>query len=295
MSVTGLLNPKNAAPNTGGGFKEGLIRVDNSIFRVVQPNAAAGEVARGPHLALVWDITRLDENMEPLTDEHDQPIVETLTFGVGGKSLTNYRVGKADGPDDQEIEDLGDKVGTEGPTLYPIQDPPAKINPKSGIHYLYVSLENKYDEAHINHTWAPDHIGLLAHMSTVPGEGTMKGKDGVERPFMMKVVDKVLKLGYENKGSKGAAKGSKVSEAETTLGSILEALSEKLDGKAPRTLKKFGLDVAEALRAAEVDAKLMIPITNLYKDIAWLSKNAKKYDMTVDTEDNTIAFGTPKE
>lgn len=297
----GLLNPKNAAPDTGGsGFKEGMIRVDTSVFRVHKdkdPDPLPKDyIPRDPICALIWDVTRLNENMEPMTDEHENPLIETLKFGLGGKSITKVHPGKAEGPDDEEVEDLGVVVGTEGPTVF-MADKDFQIHPKSAIHYLYNSLKNKVDEKFIDRVWAPDWNGLVVFMKSHVTDDKIKDSKGVERPISYKVVDKVVAMGKKAKGeaaSKGEVKGGadpKSKEAETKLVPILEALSSELDTTSI-TMKAFNTRVATALKKNEVDAKLHVPILALIKDEQWLKKNSDKFDMTVDFEERTVVFGT---
>ncbi len=111
----GWANPKNAAPDTGGGggFKEGLVQVDLSEYGVHQNKGAEGKEQPAPITALIWDVTRLDENMEPLHNpEGGEALTEKLVFSLGGKSITKVHPGKGSGPDDEEIEDQGAAVGT---------------------------------------------------------------------------------------------------------------------------------------------------------------------------------------
>jgi hypothetical protein len=129
----------------------------------------------------------------------------------------------------------------------------------------------------------------------------MTGDDGKERNISYKVVDKILRAPYEKKG-KGAAVASigdksdkassngKDTDAEAKLKPILEALSTEMAGET-LTKKALATRVSTALQKGKIDAKMHVPILNLVKDDAWLKKNANKFDMTVDADENTIQFG----
>lgn len=306
----GLFNPKNVAPDTGGpGFKEGPVRVDASNLVIYQSPAPktpkADYVQPLPIVALMWDVTRLDENLEPLTDEHDNPLTEQLRFSLGGKSLAQVHPGKADNADDEEIEDLGEKVGTKGDTLFMVNSN-FQIHPKSSVHYLYKSLVSKVDDKFIDRVWAPDWNGMVTVMKIETSGDTMTQEDQngkkVERPVTYKVVEKVVSMGKGKgkaaAGGKDAGKdasgkdgGNDRATEEKAIQPILEAISSELDGTQV-TMKALNSRVSKALQASKIDTKQHVSILALVKDDEWLKKNAKKYDMTVDTEERTVAFGT---
>lgn len=290
----GLLNPKNYAQDTGGGgFKEGFVRVDRSVFKVHQAPPRGGEVLQ-PVCALAWDVTRLDEDLEPLLDDSGAPITELLPFSLGGKSLPQVHPGGADSIDDEDVQDLLVAVGTEGPTIF-LVNPEFKINPKSSAAHLFASLikvDSKMEEI-VDRTWAPDYAGMVVFLKSIPDPTvSMADAKGVTRPTNFKTVDKIVKSPGQAK-TKGAAAGKDGganSETESALKSILEALSHEMDGKQ-LTLKALNTRVSRALQAGKVDTKLHIPTLALAKDAAWLKKNAEKYDMTVDFEAGTVVFG----
>lgn len=307
LMARGLFKQENAAQDTGGGgFKEGLIRVDASVYKVYQasPPTTPGKKfeQRPPVAALSWAITRLDEDQSPLVDGDDNPITEVLTFGLGGKSLASVNPGDAESPDDEEPTDLGVEVNTEGPTLFFKGD--FKIHPKSAAYHLMQSLlKAGFKEDYVYREWAPDYKGLVCFMKTfLDQENKMMGNDGVERPVGYKVVDKIIRAPYEKKAGKGAAAGAGAGDkaasngkgdagSEAILKPILEALSTELDGEN-LTFNALSKRVSKALQAGKVDAKQHVPVLALVKDVKWLTKNKAAYDMTIDADEQTVLFGT---
>jgi hypothetical protein len=359
----GLLNPKNAVESMGGGFKEGLVEVLKSSFQVHQSPlprlrdedkmteeqkeeaiAKLKERQRAPITALVWLVQRLDEEtQEPLTDDKDEPVTEELVFGLGGKSLGQVHPGLAAGPEDdeEEVEDLGTEPNTEGPTIYFVNKD-FRINSKSSVVYLMQSLgdgrkaEKKgedefpgcgFKEEYIDRQWAPDYVGLVAHMKTFLSGSTMKGEDGKDRPIAYKIVDKILKAPYEGKGKqkagagvgtgagstgaggkkglqKASAKtdsksatpasaesnGSGSSDAEKVIAPILQGLSEDLDGQK-LTRKALTTRVGTILTSTNVAPNLHVPVLSLLKDPKWMAANGARFDMEYNADDNTVVFG----
>ena len=128
----GLLNPKNFVESGGGGgFKEGIRKVVNSMFKV-DHQEFEGAAPRPPVVALVWTCERLDDDLDPMVDEATgEAMVETLKFPLGGKSLSKIHPAEATGPEDDEPEDAGVEVNTEGPTLF-VVDPKWQLDPRYG-------------------------------------------------------------------------------------------------------------------------------------------------------------------
>lgn len=304
----GFFNPKNYAPDTGGSFKEGLVRVDQSCFKVNQVKPPdplpKNYLPKPPFVALVWNITRLDEDQKPLETADGDPVTEVLSFGLGGKSIGSIHPGNASGPDDEEVEDLDVEPGTEGNTLFFTGGEMPQLHPKTGVAHLIASLRAKgFKEEYLERVWAPDYKGLVCFMKawfSDDPKDAMVGADGKERPVPYKVVDKILSAPYEKKGKAAAAgagsagekaaSNGKNSEAEATLKPILEAISTELAGETI-SKKALSIKVGAALQKAKVDAKAHVPILGLVKDDGWLKKNGSKYDMTFDADENQITFG----
>jgi hypothetical protein len=300
----GLFQPKNFAPDTGGGFKEGMVRVEKSAFTVHKSpdpeNPQKGYVPRVPFCALKWTLTRLDEDLDPIKDDEGTAITEVAFFSLGGKSLVQVHPGNGSSADDEEVEDLGDTVGVEGNTLFLIASN-FQLHPKSGGAHLFASLKAKdYSEDYLDRVWAPDFEGMVCFMKNVPDPEVMiTGNDGKERPTPFKVVEKIIVFPYKNKGAgkttgKTKDTGPKVdAETESTLSAVLQKLSEELDGQK-LSKKALANRVATALQKAKIASKQQITVLELVKNEAWLKKNAGLFDLTVN-EDGSITFGTLKE
>lgn len=298
----GLFQPKNFAPDTGGGFKEGMVRIDKSVFVVHKApdpeNPPKDYVARAPVCALKWSITRLDEDLDPITDDDGGAITEVATFSLGGKSLVQVHPGNASSAEDEEVEDQGDKVGAEGNTLFLIA-PNFQLHPKSGAAHLFASLKAKdYSEEYLDRVWAPDFEGMVCFMKNVPDTDVMiTGNDGKERATPFKVVEKIVVFPYKSKGKTDkAAKGGgeKVdSEVEGVLSGILQKLSEELDGQQV-SKKALANRVSSAIQKAKVQSKQQIAVLDLLKNESWLKKNSGLFDITLNA-DGSVVFGTLKE
>jgi len=294
MTLRGLFNPKNAAPDTGGQFKEGFVRVDDSTLAVVQDAGAR----RGPYVALKWAVTRLDEDQNPLEGSEGDTIQETLLFSLGGKSLACCHPGQAESPDDDEetVEDLGATIGVEGNTLR-LLDKSWQIHPKSGLMHLMVSLDGKVKEAYTDRVWAPDWKGCVFYMKSLVTDDTIKGDDGKDRPITYKVVDRVVRGPGEGK-SKEQAKAKTATgtakkgagEAEEMAGKVMTRLATDQKG-ATLTVKSLGVAVGQLLNKHKVDSKLHVPIITLIKDVAWVQRNQAKFGYQLDTTEGTITFG----
>ena len=292
----GLLNPKNAVKSTGGGFKEGIIRVDDSYFAVNKlPESSTSPIVA----ALTWDVTRLDEELEPLTHpEDDTPITETLIFGCGGKSLPQVHPGKAESPDDSEIEDAGDTPGhSRGNTLYLINQD-WRPHEKSSVMHLFKSLQVAgYKEEYLDRIWAPDFKGLIVRMRTEVTDEKINPND--KNTISYKVVDRIIRAPYEKPKSKttgkapvgAAANGQdKGAEAEGLLAMILVTLQEANPGVS-MTRKALNTRINQQLQERKIDPRLFVPVMSFTKDDAWLRKHAADYGMTVDFDKGTVVFG----
>lgn len=310
--VHGLFNPKNASESSGGGsFKEGNCLVTRSVYRVYKKPDYAGKPPSEPVLALVWDVTRLDDDLQPLRTDEGGELKEQIVVSLGGSSLVKAHPGMAEGPESDEAEDLGDAINTEGPTVFVIKEGwfPDK---RSGITHLNDSLTKKgFDPKIIDRGWAPDFVGGIYFMKTwIDADNKLPADDkGVERGTPYKIVEKIIRFPYEAKGGKAdnkAAKGKKAeatsepetaqggSDKEVILSGILNELTEELDGEEV-SRKAFKQRVIAKLNANEVDPKLHVPISGLVMDDKWITKNLKKFDMKYDAEKNTIQVGTVPE
>jgi hypothetical protein len=284
--AAGLMSPENAVKGAGA-FKEGFIRIDSNSYKVHQ---AKGEDAV-PATKWVWQVTRLNESgEEPLVDEHDEPIREELAFSFGGKCLPFIHPARADGPDDEEPEDMGTEVGAEGNTLY-LNAPDWRPNERSGVIILTASMQKAgVKSEYLKRCWTPDWNGCVFEMRQSAPE---KGRDG--REFSYKICSKVL-VGPGGK-AKAAGAGSKVnsgakaggsSDLEPLLTGVIMGLSQEMDGQQV-TKKAFVNRVRAALDEKKVDSKLIVPALTLVKNDIWLKERAGLLDISV--SENAILFG----
>lgn len=286
----GLMNPKNAS-KSAGPFKEGFVRVDSNSYRVHQNKAGEGQAEAIPATKWFWGITRLAEDgTSPLLDEHDEPITEELFFSFGGKCLPFVHPGRATSPEDEEPEDLGTELNTEGNTIF-VAAPNWTPNERSAVIVLTRSMATAgINSMYYDRCWAPDWNGCVFYMTTQVGD---KGADG--RSFNYKIVSKVLTGPGSKKNTKAAAVSApngKPAEAEAQIAPILTALSEELDGQSI-TRKAFLNRVRGKLEETKIDSKLMIPTLNYARDDKWLIANGPKYDFSYDPDTSTITFGSP--
>lgn len=297
------MDPANAATSTGGSrFKEGNVRVINSTFAV---NKSGGVDSKAtPVTALVWTVERLDDDLAPLTDEDNNPLIEKLAFSLGGKSLPKVHPGKGDSPDDDAPEDLGDEVDTEGNTLV-LVDETFRPHEKSGIMHLVKSLHKAGWKPEYSRMWAPDYKGLVAFMQPFADKDVMIMSEysKKEEPVNYKVVTKIHTAPYEKKGSKAvpdkgdksdkpAAEGAKAANpADDLAQAILEKIITAKDGN---TLTKKALMLAATQHTTKLEPKLQVPVMSLFKEDKWLNLHIGK-GYTVDTDDDgkiiSLAFG----
>lgn len=309
MARIALLDPKNFAPE-GSKFKEGYVRVDKSAYAVVQDRPYGAQAQKPPYTALVWDVTRLSEELEPMNDDDGNPLTEKLNFSLGQKSLAMIHPGNGTGPDDDEPEDLGEEVGVEGNTLL-LKVDDFKLNSKSGLAKLSASLTKMgYTALHMSRMWAPDFKGVVFHMKPELSDEKILGDDGKEHPISYKIADKFFPAGKVATGAaaplpkKGAQSEKKAAsgsggangkapadnDAEKLLDPIMLKLSEDLDKQAI-TRKALSAKVAGELQSAGIETKMHIPILTLVKDAGWLEKNGPRYDFSFNADAGTVTFG----
>lgn len=312
MKATGLLNPKNAVESSGGNqFKEGNVRVDHSCFMVVPPPTdkdgnvyKRDGVESQPTLALVWKVTRLDEDDDPIMDEHESPLTEELKFGLGGKALAKAHPGNGSSADDDEPEDQGSDSNAEGNTIF-VVDSSFKLNVNSAVVVLMNSLEKAgWPADMLDRVWAPDYIGSIFWMKTDSVkdekgvERTMKDNKGNDRPVTYKVVGKIRKEGFKEKAKKAvkgkedagkADKGAKGgNEADALAIKVLTAIAEDRAGESMTRKTLSTMLIPKKLKDLKIDAKNHVPILSLVKDDNWLKKNASKFSAETTEEDGNI-------
>lgn len=314
----GLFNPKNAAPDTGGGFREGLLNIVEAEIAVVQRDARQGQEQEAPHPALVLTGVQLDpDTQEPMTDGDGKAVKQVLNLGLGGKSLAALHPGVAESPDSDDVEDQGTDVGTSGNTVFMVKE--YQIHPKTGLMVFMDSLQKAgWKEEYLNRVWAPDFVGSTFFITThlEPTGEKEKGQDGKERDRTIpyKIVKKIIRAGYESAGKAGKA-GKGVGKATTGAASkesqsaaaqsngagesadeavvaaltpILMALSEELSGQSV-SVKALRTRITKQLNTAGVNPKLHVPVLQLAANPAWMEANGPMFDLTV--EGGMVTFG----
>ncbi len=299
MRPVGLVNPKNAAESSGG-FKEGLVRIDTSVYKVHKGKSGDGQEESAPKVALVWNVTRLDEDKEPLTDDEDNPIQEEVVFSLGGKSLQHVRPGRADSADSEDIEDMGVEINAEGPTVFVVNQSwhPDK---KSSIVALQESLIGKGLD--LDRTWAPDYVGAIVYLKSKPSGQIISRPDKsgrmVDQTYSYKIVDKVekgflqpsakVKIVKVKTTSAANGKATDSSEVESKLKPIMDQISLDNTGKS-MTKKALATTVNRLLAEHQVPPILTMPIMTLVRDDNWLTANGSRFDFSFNPADNQVSF-----
>lgn len=285
----GLMNPEKATKSTGG-FKEGLVRIDSNSYKVHKGKAGEGQAELVPATKWSWKVTRLNEEREPLTDEHDQVVTEELLFSFGTKCLPSIHPGKCESLDDEDVEDLGTQMevgetpAAEGNTVY-LVDPNWAPHEKSGIMTLTKSMAAlAVPKAYLDRCWAPDWVGCIFDMRTQAGD---KGKDG--NAFTYKIVHQVI-IGPGATKGKAKAGGKATESAEEYLAPRMHKISEEMDGQT-LTRKAFLNRVRDILTSDKTDSKLLVPVLSLCKDDKWLADHGETFDYYLDPAAQTITFG----
>lgn len=271
-TARGLFKTENFAEQLDGfKFKEGFVRVDSSVYKVHQNrerknddgSTTPGEIK----LAWVLGVTRFDEDMNPLKDEHDEDLTEEFVLSLGGKALAQAHPGKADSPEDEEVDDQGDEVNSEGNTIFMV-NPDYKLHPSTASAKFMDSLNNAGWKEDYNRCWAPDYVGSVFFVKGEPNkiEGKVD-KKGKPVEYDVKVVSKIVKAGYEVKSggaSKAAAKAGKSAQAA-------EKQSKGAGAEASGVAEK-----AAAAEKADNSAKSPSPAEAALKPI--LQKISEHYD-----------------
>lgn len=325
----GLFNPKNAAPDSGGGFREGLLNIVDAEISVVQRDARAGQEQELAHPALVLTGVQLDpDTQEPVTDGDGKPVKQVLNLGTGSKSLQFMHPGVADSPDSDDVEDQGTEVGATGNTIYMVKDD-YRLHPKTGLMVFMGSLEAAgWKEEYLNRVWAPDFVGSTFFITTRldPTGEKEKGPDGKERERTIpyKVVGKIIRAGYEGggkaktgkaagKAAAGAAKGANgaatpASVAATAAGNgagagasvsadegVVAALTPILMTLSEElsgqsvSVKALRTRVTKLLNTNNVNPKMHVPALQLVANPAWMEENGPMFDLTV--AEGMVTFG----
>ena len=293
MSKLALFNPENFAPestqNAKKQFQEGWVRVDQSAIKVI--NTAPANKDPQPVLAKVWDITRLNEDLEPLVDPSaDEELRETLVYKMGKQALAIVHPANGSSPDDNSPERLGDTIGTSGNTFDVADGQTFQLHPKTGAAHLMNSLKKcGVPDTILNRGWCPDEVGCIFYMKSLV-DGQMDNKftkrDGTEVnekvDITYKVVDKI-----SGTMPRGAKKSSPAADLGTATISVLDKI--KADLNEPVTKKTFKLRVNAAMQSLSTPPALRVPILNNLTDDTWLANNLEDNGLVYDGVNVSLA------
>jgi hypothetical protein len=280
------------------GFQEGWGAVTNAVICVHQynPDKTTGDQLP-PFLALALTIQRTDDAGK---ETDDDPVTEYLKVD---KDLDKARPGNADGAEDEDPEDLGDALGTEGNTIW--CNDGYKFNSKSKFMVFTKSLEScGFKPEVLGRGFAPDLVGLKAHFKQVP---LPKIDPSAKRDPMALVVDKITQYPYEKRSpAKGKATGkatavaasAKVApvakadlngeDASAAAAGLLIELAAELSGQAVSKQKLFTLGFSRAIKA-KVDKGMHKGIQEAFKSDEWLAAQAEAIGAAYDGGEMTFA------
>jgi len=288
-----IFDPKTFVESGGGQFQEGNIQVVESkylVHKAQERQAKPGETVEPtiPHMVLAWRCKRLNEQLVPMTDESGE-IFEDLQFGFGTKSLQHVHPGRADSPDDEQVEDAGTEVGASGPTIV-IMPSFEGLNTKSSLSVLINSLvEASLSPTIRNRAWAPDYVGGIFHMKSTT---TQKNDRGADVPIMIgsngkpvgyKVVDKIHRQPTGKLEASAPAGGNAAAPASS--GGAAAPAGGSVEPKTIDVLKKFSKDnqgksfkrkafygaVAEAMDGVIEQGQPRLEALTLIKNDTWLA------------------------
>jgi hypothetical protein len=259
----GMFRQENLAPDTGGSFKEGNLKVIKAaVFRNHHPDVRPGQKDRGTVVAIALECNRLDEDLDPILDQDEEPVKETIILGLGNGSLKDVHPGVAGSleealsEDGEGIEDQGTEDGEEGNTLF-LVNKEWKLHPKTAAGIFFASLQKgrekekekgqflfkgcqlppeKVDALFYGPSWK----GYVFHIKNwVDPDNTIKDEQGKDRTISYKVVEKVLKS--PGKGGKEEEKGEKEEKpAKTGKKKLADDGDEAPAAAAPKKEAKEG-------------------------------------------------------
>lgn len=292
------------------GFQEGNFEVTGAKISVFQypPSKKTGEQL-APFLACVLTLQKTDEQGNATEDE---PMEKPLR---AEKDLGKMRPGNAQSREDDEPEDLGDELNTEGNCIYAEEN--AKINANTQFAKFMKSLEEKGFRADIlGAGYMPDLIGLKGHAKSEKGEKQVIDGRDVEANYF--VVDRITVRPYEKStAKKPTAKASTAASAATsaakpatkpaakeeaeapevnedaaaTATAILAELATELEGETRDAKKLFSMCYSRLVREKDRNKKLDKEVQELFKNEAWLIEAGADLGFTF--EDGVFTFGTP--
>lgn len=272
MAKRGTLSGDKAIQG-GFGIQSGIVRVKDARFKIQEWSKKDGSWTG--HV-LVWQLDV--QKSDPKGVVEDESLVEQQDFILcwgskekdeNGNPTYRFHPANSKGVDDEEPEDLGVEVGTEGNTFctpesaetesMPFKDAPAVLF-SMGLEKLGFRKEVS------NRAYCPEYVGLVIEVETVQPDVLAKHlgvrynppKDGKPQPQWM--VKKIHVFPWDAQKSAGKAKGAaagagagKGASASTSTASA----STKSNGKANGAADEVDIAAYAADRAREVgkDAK----------------------------------------
>lgn len=270
-----------------GLFQEGNFTIKEAAIVVAQynPNRDTGEQAP-PFLAARLTLQPLDASGKQPADA--EPFEKSLR--IEG-DLSKLRPGKAKSREDNDPEDLGDEVGTEGNCIY--CDGASKINANSIWSVFVKSIEDLgFKPGLLGDGWVEDFVGLSAHAITKKSEKRqIRGRD-VETNYF--VVDKIIERPYEKgekaattvkKAAAGAAKANgtvrSIKEspaqneaADTVATTLLAELTGELTGENREKGKVYAMAYSRLVRDKDRNKALDKIVGDLLRSDEWLASKA---------------------
>ena len=254
--MRGSFNPKDAV--TGGGFTlEGNFEVIKSVIAVVQlpPNTKTGKQS-DPFPALHVEGYKLDENWA----RSEEPELVHQDFRIG--KLEDFRPGSLQNPNDmnEEPEDLGREVGTEGNALFCEQ---GKQPYKDSAFMMFTDSLLKpggFKPSEIDKACASVFEGMKLHLK-VANMRTYKNADGADVTPTTSVCDQAISVYPYDKPKVGKAVTKPTPAPKAGGGKVVGTIG--VTGKTVQAPKGVGgVSAAESTDEPDLMAVALEMITN---------------------------------
>ena len=229
---------------------------------------------------------------------------ESVTVPIRLGTLDTIRPGKLKNPDDinEEIEDLGNEIDTEGNSVF--GETGAKVSGNWG--QMEQSLRGKGFRAEVvERSYMPDYVGMKFHIKTI-STGKYKDKNTQEEKDSTALVcDQIHTFPYEAKKS-GGKKGGTSAKASTSAPAaavedpmaaavgVFSELSDTFKKAVPsgKQIKRsmFQVQVQLEVGRKKLDNGTKTAILNLIKNDEQLVELANAVGFGVDLDESTVIF-----
>lgn len=259
---------------SGFGIQEGRVKLSDSEFTTIQ-RIKKDQTLVTPMMVLRTQAQKLDANNNP----EGEPEPKDFMVCWGSKAAAEnglhtfaFHPCKADSPNDQDLEDLGNEdgtceIGVSGPTFGAQKD--IKPYEDSEISLFIKSLEAKNFSPAINaQCWAPNYDGLIIEVVTVKSEDLCKKfgvkfrppQEGKESQTVWDVV-KIIHNPHDKAGKKTAATTTAKQTVKTNGAAKPEPAAEEAGeaggGESDRTEAQAKMDAVVKEFAAANKGKTM--------------------------------------